>query len=167
MLGRASIRCLLVLGRKRMNAPMNAPLVAKPPAWFWIVAVLALLWNLFGLAMFYMQYTASPEQLAQLPEAQRNLQEALPGWVWVVNGIATIAGTLGALLLLVRKRLALPVFWVSLIAVLVLFGYCLFPGRMLEVMGAAQALPMPIVVTVVAALLVWFARKAIARGWIA
>jgi hypothetical protein len=38
---------------------------------------------------------------------------------------------------------------------------------MLEVLGAAQALPMPILVTVIAALLVWFARRSIARGWIA
>ncbi len=146
---------------------MNAPIAARPPAWFRVVAVLALLWNLFGLAMFYMQYTMSPEQLAQLPEAQRSLHEAMPGWIWGVDGIATVAGTLGSLLLLLRKRLALALFWVSLIAVIVLFGYCLFPGRMLEVLGAAQALPMPIVVTLVAVLLVWFARKAIVRGWLA
>jgi len=50
--------------------------------------------------------------------------------------------------------------------VVVLFAYSLFPGRMLELMGAAQALPMPILVTLVAVLLVWLARKSIARGWI-
>jgi fucose permease len=72
----------------------------------------------------------------------------------------------GALLLLLRKRLALPVFWVSLVAVLILFGYCLFPGRMIEVLGAAQALPMPILVTAIAAFLVWFASRSITRGWI-
>jgi hypothetical protein len=145
---------------------MNAP-VMKRPAWFWVVAALALLWNLFGLAMFWMQYSMTPEQLAQLPEAQRTLHEAMPGWLWVVDGIAVVAGTLGSLLLLLKKRLALPVLQVSLVAVVVLFGYCLFPGRMLEVLGAAQALPMPILVTVVAMLLVWFARKAVARGWLA
>lgn len=145
---------------------MNAPVV-KRPTWFWIVAVLALLWNLFGVAMFYMQYSMTPDQLAQLPEAQRTLHAAMPGWLWAVNGVATVAGTLGSLLLLMGKRLALPVFWISLVAVVVLFGYCLFPGRMLEVLGAAQALPMPILVTVIAALLVWFARRATVRGWIA
>jgi hypothetical protein len=145
---------------------MNA-LDVKRPAWFWIAAALALLWNLFGLAMFYMQYTMTPDQLAQLPEAQRTLHQAMPGWLWAVDGVAVIAGTLGSLLLLMRKRLALPLFWISLVAVVVLFGYCLFPGRMLEVLGAAQALPMPVLVTVVALLLVWFARRSIGRGWIA
>ena len=144
---------------------MNAPVV-KRPAWFWVVAVLALLWNLFGLAMFYMQYTMSPEQLAQLPEAQRGLQEGFPDWLWALYAVAVVAGTLGSILLLMGKRLALPVFWVSLVAVVVQFGYCLFPGGMIEVLGPAQALPMPIVVTVVAALLVWLARRSVARGWL-
>ena len=144
---------------------MNAP-VAKRPAWFWVVAVLALLWNVFGLAMFYLQYTMSPEQLAQLPEAQRGLQEGFPDWLWALYAVAVGAGTLGSILLLMGKRLALPVFWVSLVAVVVQFGYCLFPGRMLEVLGPAQSLPMPVLVTVVALLLGWFARRSIARGWI-
>jgi hypothetical protein len=145
---------------------MNAPVVQRP-AWFWIVAMLALLWNLFGVAMFYMQYSMTPEQLAQMPEAQRTVQQALPGWLYAVNGVAVALGTVGSLLLLLGKRLALPMLWLSLIAVVVMFAYCLFPGRMIELLGAAQALPMPIVVTVVAALLVWFARTSIARGWIA
>lgn len=155
-----------MLDTRLMEERMNA-LAVKRPTWFWIVAVLALLWNLFGVVMAWMQYSMTPDQLAQLPEAQRTLHEAMPGWLWAVDGVAVVAGTLGSLLLLMGKRLALPVFWVSLFAVVILFGYCLFPGRMLEVLGAAQALPMPILVTVIALLLVWFARKSIARGWIA
>ena len=145
---------------------MNAP-VEKRPGWFLVVAVLALLWNLLGLAMAWMQYSMTPDQLAQLPEAQRTLHEAFPAWLWVVDFVAVLAGTLGSILLLMGKRLALPVFWVSLVAVVVLFGYCLFPGGMIEVLGAAQALPMPVLVILVAVLLVWFTRRSIARGWLA
>lgn len=145
---------------------MNAPLAVKPPAWFWVVAVLALLWNLIGLWMAYSQYSMTPDQAAQLSADQRTLLEAMPGWVWGVDFAAVIAGTLGSLLLLMRKRAAEPVLWISLIAVIVLFGYCLFPGRMLEVLGAAQALPMPVTVTVIAVFLVWFARKSLDRAWI-
>ena len=145
---------------------MNASAV-KRPAWFWVVAVLALLWNLVGVAMAWMQYSMTPEQLAQLPEAQRSLHQAMPGWLWAVDFVAVLAGVLGSLLLLMGKRLASPVLWLSLVAIVVLFGYCLFPGRMLEVLGAAQALPMPVLVTAIAVFLVWFARKATARGWIA
>ena len=145
---------------------MNAVAAVRPPAWFWVVSALALVWNLIGLAMFYMQYTMTPEQAAQLPENQRMLLEAMPGWVWAVDAVAVIAGTLGSLLLLMRKRSAELVLWVSLVAVIVLFAYCLFPGRMLEVLGPAEALPMPLTVTVIAAFLVWFARKSINRAWI-
>ena len=146
---------------------MNAPLAVKPPGWFWVVGALALLWNLFGLAMFYMSITMTPEQLAQLPAAQREVTEGYPTWLWAVYGAAVVTGTLGSLLLLLRRKLALPVFWLSLVAIVVLFAYALFPARMLELMGAAQALPMPVTVTVVAVLLAWVSRKAIARGWIA
>ena len=145
---------------------MNAAVAAGIPGWFRVVGVLALLWNLFGLAMFYLSVTMTPEQLAQLPAAQREVTEGYPTWLWVVYGVAVVTGTLGSLVLLLRRKLALPVFWLSLAAVVVLFAYALFPGRMLELMGAAQALPMPVTVTVVAVLLVWFSRKAIARGWI-
>lgn len=129
---------------------MNAIAVARQPVSFRVLAVLFLLWNLLGVAMFYMQLAMTPEQLAQLPAAQREIQ----------------AGTLGALMLLLRRKAALPLFWLSLLAVVVLFGYCLFPGRMLEVLGAAQSLPMPVLVTVIAIVQVWFARRARARGWI-
>ena len=145
---------------------MNAPLAMKPPGWFWAVGALALLWNLFGLAMFYLSVTMTPEQLAQLPAAQREVTEGYPTWLWALYGVAVVTGTLGSLLLLLRRRLALPVFWLSLAAVVVLFAYSLFPGRMLELMGPAQALPMPVTVTVVALLRVWFSRRAIARGWL-
>jgi len=144
---------------------MNAAVAAGIPGWFRVVGVLALLWNLFGLAMFYLSVTMTPEQLAQLPAAQREVTEGYPTWLWAVYGLAVVTGTLGSLLLLTRRKLALPVFWLSLVAVVVLFAYSLFPGRMLELMGAAQALPMPVTVTVVALLLVWLSRKAIARGW--
>jgi hypothetical protein len=144
---------------------MNAS-VMKRPGWFRAVAVLALLWNLFGLVLFYLQYTMTPEQLAQLPEAQRSLQEGFPDWLWALYAVAVLAGTLGSILLLMGKRLALPVLWVSLLAVLVQFGYSLFPGRMIEVLGVAQAVSMPILVTLVAALLVWLARRGVARGWL-
>lgn len=145
---------------------MNA-VAAKRPVWFWVVAVLALVWNVVGVAMAWMQYSMTPDQVAQLPEVQRTLHEAMPGWLWAVDFVAVGAGLLGAVLLLMGKRLALPLFWLSLLAVVVLFGYCLFPGRMIELMGAAQALPMPVLVTAIALFLVWFARKAIVRGWLA
>lgn len=145
---------------------MNTTLPATRPGWFRVVAVLLLLWNLLGLWMCYSQYTMSPDDLARLPEAQRQLMEASPAWLWIAYAVAVVAGSLGALMLVLHKRAALSLLWVSLVAVVVQFGYWLFPGGAMELLGAAAALPMPIMVTVIALLQVWLARKGIARGWI-
>src|SRR5690606_13950794 len=68
----------------RWGRHMNASAM-KRPAWFRVVAVLALLWNLFGLAMAWMLYSMMPDQLAQLTEAQRTIHAAFPGWLWAVD----------------------------------------------------------------------------------
>ncbi|MCD9033857.1 hypothetical protein LDO32_19285 [Luteimonas sp. Y-2-2-4F] len=131
------------------------------------MAALLLLWNLFGLWSFWSQYSLTPERVAALPEAQRGLFEAMPAWAWIAYGVAVLAGTAGASLLLLGRRLALPIFWVSLAAVLVQFGYAFGPGRAVQALGAAAALPVPIVIVAIAIVQVWLARRASARGWIA
>lgn len=146
---------------------MSTLSVSARPGWFRIAAFLFLLWNLFGIYMFYSQYTMTPAQIAALTPAQQTLWNGMPAWMWVVYGVAVSSGALGALMLLLNKRLALPLFWVSLVAIVVQFAQAFFPGGAVELMGPAMALPMPACIAAVAALQVWVARKAIARGWIA
>lgn len=146
---------------------MNTTPSAARPGWFRVVAVLLLLWNLLGLWMFWSQYTMSPAQLAALPEAQRGLFEAMPGWAWAVYGLAVVAGSLGALLLLLGRRAALALFWLCLAAVAVQFIQTFLPGGALEVLGAAGALPVPLLILAIAIVQVWLARRGRARGWLA
>ena len=93
--------------------------IVKPPLWFWIVAVLAVLWNLVGLFMFYAELTLTPQAVAALPPEQQQIHAAMPSWVYVFFGIAVIAGTLGSLGLLSRKRWAVPLLLLSLLGVAV------------------------------------------------
>lgn len=146
---------------------MSTASVSPRPGWFRVAAILFLLWNLFGIFMFYSQYTMSPDQIAALPQAQQTLWNNMPSWMWIVYGVAVFSGALGALMLVLNKRLALPLFVVSLIAIVVQFAQVFLPGGALELMGPAMALPMPACITAVALLQVWVTRKAIARGWIA
>ena len=84
---------------------MNA---IKPPGWFWVVSVLGLLWNLVGLSMFYMQMAMTPEAAAALPPEQQQIHAAMPTVAYAFFGIAVIAGVLGSLGLLLRRRWAAP-----------------------------------------------------------
>jgi hypothetical protein len=136
------------------------------PGWFRIAAIVFLLWNLFGCYMFWSQYSMTPEQIAALPAGQQQLWNAMPAWMWIVYGVAVVSGALGAVMLLLNKRVAMPLFALSLLAIVVQFAQAFLPGGAVEVLGAGAALPMPAVITLVGVLQVWVARKAIARGWI-
>ena len=141
--------------------------VSARPGWFRIAGILFLLWNLFGCYMFWSQYSMTPEQIAALPAGQQQLWNAMPAWMWVVYGIAVFSGALGALMLLLNKRAAWPLFALSLLAIVVQFVQVFLPGGAVEVLGAGAALPMPAFITLVGVLQAWLSRKAIARGWIA
>ena len=132
---------------------------------FWFISALALAWNLIGVATYLMSVTMSPEALAAMPEAERALQTNVPVWVTSAYAIAVFGGTLACLALLMRKAWAVPVFIVSLVAILLQMGYGLFGTAMLEVQGGAAAI-LPALLIAIAIYLVSFSRSAKARGWL-
>jgi len=139
--------------------------MTKRPTWFVVVAVLAVLWNLFGLWSFYYHFTATPEVVATWPEVQQHIAEVTPSWIFVPFAIATIGGTLGSLGLLLGRRWATPVLLLSLLAIIVQFGayYLLTPTWALTGMTGAA---LPLCIAVVGLLLWLLAGKAAARGWL-
>jgi hypothetical protein len=106
------------------------------------------------------------EALAQLPDGQRTLYETRPQWVFIVYGIATWSGTLGALGLLLRKTWATPLLALSLAAVVVQFGYTIIRMDAIGVLGAGTALPLPVTILVLGAVVLWFSMRARERGWL-
>ncbi|MDZ7768490.1 MAG: hypothetical protein U5K38_05175 [Woeseiaceae bacterium] len=73
---------------------MKNKLASPPTRGFWIISALALLWNLLGVMAYIMRVTMTPEALAALPEAERELYTNTPAWVTGVFAIAVFAGTL-------------------------------------------------------------------------
>lgn len=140
---------------------MSRPL----PASFWIVAVLGLLWNLYGVAMFWANLAMTPEAAAALPEAQRQVTEAMPRWILLPFAIATVGGVLGMLGLLLRRRWAVPVLLVSLLALVLQFVAVYLTTPVWALTGAAGA-AFPIVLWLVALGLWLYARRAAALGWL-
>ncbi len=137
----------------------------KPPLWFWIVGVLMLLWNGIGVMAYVAEATMSAETLRALPEGQRALLLSRPAWATAAYAVAVFGGVAGCLLLLIRRRLAIPVLVLSLLGVLVQLGHAFGIAGALPVLGPAGAV-LPALVLASALFLVWFARRARMKGWL-
>ena len=136
------------------------------PWWFLAVAVLALLWNVVGLLMFWQQVTLTPELVAALPPAQQQIRAAMPAVVDVFFGVAVGAGLLGALGLLMARRWAVPLLLLSLLAVVAQMGTAYAAAPVWALTGARAAV-FPLLLVLVCLALWLFARRAAARGWLA
>ena len=137
-------------------------LADKVPAWFWAAAGLALLFEIFGCYMYIAQVSVDR---ATLPLDQRAMWDATPTWMVAAYATAVWVGVVGAALLLLRRKLAVPVLLVSLIAVLVQFsGLFLVPQLRQTVPDTALAGPVAIIVICYA--IFQLARLAHKRGWL-
>lgn len=130
---------------------------------FRAIGILLLLWNLMGMAAFIMQYSADLNQLAKTDPYTARIFASMPGWVWAAYAVAVGAGTLGAILLLLRKATAAPLFLLSIIAVIVQFGYSFLHTDLLAVKGPTATI-FPAVILIVALFQWRYARGLIAKG---
>ncbi len=144
---------------------MSEESIGGPPRSFLIISIVALLWNLMGVMSYIMQVTRSPMLFAGLSEAELAVYESMPSWVTGAFAIAVFGGVLACVGLVMKKAWCVPVFLVSLIAVIVQFGYWLFGTDSIAVMGN-EVFVMPALVTVIAAFLVWYSRGAKAKRWL-
>ena len=137
----------------------------KPAAWFWIIAVIGLLWNLGGVYSFILHITMSEETVQTMSDDERSLYTNFPGWVLVTYCVAVFGSTIGSVLLLMRKSVATPVLITSFVAIVLQMIYTIFLSKAVEVHGP-QALGVPSLVIIYGALLVWTSMKASAKGWL-
>jgi len=135
------------------------------PRWFWIIVIVAVIWNLIGVYAYISDVTMSPETLAKFPPAEQELINARPTWLIGAYAIAVFAGVIGAVLLALRKKAATPAFGVSLAAVVVQMGYVLFGMGAIAKLGATAAI-FPGVIFVIAAGLLWFSMRSTNKGWL-
>jgi hypothetical protein len=137
----------------------------QPPKWFMPVAVVALLWNLMGCAMYLMDVMMPAEALAQLPAAQQDLYASRPTWVVAVFAIAVWVGALGTLGLVMRKSWAKLALLASLAAILAQDAWIFGMSNAVEAGGTA-IVAIQGTILVIGVVLVLFANTASARGWI-
>jgi hypothetical protein len=130
------------------------------------VAILLLLWGLAGCFSLYLHIAYGSAMDPKATEWDRSYYAALPGWFVYVYGIAVGAGLLGSLALLKRSRNANLLYVLSLIAVVVQFGYVFGLTDLIAHKGAAATVPFPGVIAVIAIFQIWFAGYATKRGWV-
>lgn len=145
---------------------MDDSTAAGPPAWYWIVAVLALLWEATGCYFYVVQVSMDATDLAALPPLQAAAFAAMQPWQWGLFAVAVWAGLAGTLGLLIRnRRLAVGGLWLSLIAAVVQYGYA-FTTPEIRAIPPAEALPLPLSICLIGLVLVLFAGSASNRGWL-
>jgi hypothetical protein len=145
---------------------MSEQKTKKPPLWFWIVSVLALLWNLMGVLAYLGQAYMTDEMKSEYSQEQLSLMESTPAWITAVFAIAVWGGLLGCIALILRKKWAKPVLLLSFIAIVIQMGYSFFMTNASEVYGAVQGIITPILVILIGAVLVQFANIGIKRTWL-
>lgn len=142
---------------------------SKPAVWFWIVSIVALLWNLMGVMEFLRQMNMSEEDIAKMSEAVQAAQagyDAAPAaWATAAFAIAVFCGAFGCLLLILRKRLAIRVLNLSLLGVIVQQIHWWGVLKIGSSFGAGQ-LVMPVLIPIIAILLIIFARFSAAKNWL-
>ncbi len=139
----------------------------RPATWFWIVSGVLLLWAAAGAFACYAHMTTDAKALAAMSAYDRAYFQALPGWFGMSFVLATVPAVAGAAALLMRSKLAFPLYVLSLIGVVIQFGYVLGATDIIAVKGAVTAIAFPLFILVMCLFQLWFTRMAIRRGWLA
>jgi len=140
----------------------------KPSIWFWIITVLALLWNLMGVGAFIADMMMTPETLAEVyPANEVEFLKTYPSWTKIFYGLATVGGFLGCMGLIFRKRWALGMFVLSLFGVVIQQAHAIFMTDSIAVFGNATAIYFPIAILVIAVLMILFTKSSIAKRYVA
>jgi len=148
-----------------MSVPESSRTEARPgtPTHLWIVAVLALLWNLLGAWSYLAAELELEGYMSQHSAEQVAYMTHLPSWVVSVWAIAVWCGVLGSIALLLRKAWATWLFGLSLIGLLgnTIYSFLLSNGP--EIMGTVGLVLTAIIWAISIALLL-YARAQARKG---
>ena len=135
----------------------------RTPWHLWLIGIVALIWNAVGAYDYLMTQTENAAYMGRFTPEQLEYFYGFPTWVVAAWAIAVWGGVLGAILLLLRKRLAAPVFLVSFLAMVLTSVYNFVLSGGAEIMGGG-AVAFTAVIFVFALALWLFARAMAARG---
>lgn len=138
--------------------------MSAPPRGFKPIAILALVWNLFGLMAVIADMSRTAADIAKLPAAQQAMYAARPGWSIIASLVGVVGGSLGCVLLLVKSRWSVALFGASLA------GVVLQDVSIFAISGGGSdpvAIVLQGIVLLIAVALLLYARRGQAQGWLA
>jgi hypothetical protein len=137
----------------------------RTPWHFWVIAVVALLWNGFGAYDYIMSQTAGDAYLTSMgmTAPQIDYLKAMPAWMTGVWALGVWGAMAGAVLMLLRSRWAVAAFAASLVGLLISLFYTHVLSNGYEVMGQ-QSVIMNAVITAGALFFVWYSRRMAKQG---
>jgi hypothetical protein len=137
---------------------------ARAPWHLWAVGIVALLWNALGCLDYTMTQVQGDAWLANMDPTEVQLAwfHGMPAWADAAWAIGVWGGLLGAILLLVRRSWATPVFVASFLGWLAGAVYAFVLSNGMEAMGGWW--PVQFVHGGAAVFFVWYARMMSKRG---
>ncbi len=136
----------------------------QTPWHLWLVGIIALLWNAIGALDYYMSQTKNEAYMSMFTPEQLEFFYSFPPWSIALWAIAVWGGLLGSILLLFRKRAAVPVFLISLICMVINTIYIYGFTNGMEVMGDPLSLIFSVVIFIVAVFLYFYSKKLSSRN---
>ena len=134
-----------------------------PKASFWVISILALLWNAMGCAAYIGMTQLTPEVAAEAyGQGFADIFATKPAWATGAFAIAVFGGLLGSICLLIRRKWAVILFILSLLGVIIHDIWGVMAGTLAVVSTLDKV--MTVVVLLIAIFLVWFARKKAVDG---
>ena len=136
----------------------------KAPWHLWLIGVIALLWNAVGAFDYYMSQTKNEAYMKMFTPEQLEFFYSFPSWSVALWAIAVWGGVLGCILLLLRNKLAVCVFLISLIGMVINTIYIYAFTNGMEVMGDPISLAFSVAIFLVAVFLYFYSKNMQARN---
>ena len=144
---------------------MTMNYLRKPSNLFWVISSIALVWNLMGVFNYLDQAFMTDKILETLPKEQQILYQDISAWVTAAFAIAVFSGTLGSLLLLLKKKIATTFFIISFLGIVGQMSYGLLIDQNSDSYGP-MGIAMPIIIIAFGGYLIWYSRKANEHRWL-
>ncbi|MGI9228055.1 MAG: hypothetical protein ACR2PU_04605 [Gammaproteobacteria bacterium] len=142
---------------------MSEPNRTDTPWHLWLIGVIALLWNAVGAFDYYMTQTNNEAYMKMFTPEQLEFFYSFPSWSVALWAIAVWGGVLGGILLLLRSKLAVCVFLISLICMVINTIYIYVFTNGMEVMGDPISLAFNVAIFLVAVFLYFYSKNMQAR----